>query len=79
MTYRYRCDQCRTTSPPVATRADAETERARHRLLAHGAHIPDHERIEYEGAGLAPETRSWLVWLVAGATAMAIWNWIAGR
>jgi hypothetical protein len=43
--YRYRCEQCRTTSPPVRTRPQAEAERDRHRDLAHAGHIPDGERI----------------------------------
>ncbi|MGW2866429.1 hypothetical protein [Streptomyces sp. NPDC001205] len=43
--YRYRCEQCRTTSPPVDTRRDVEAERDRHRRRAHAGHIPDGERI----------------------------------
>jgi hypothetical protein len=43
--YRYRCEQCRTTSPPVRTRPQVEAERDRHRSLAHAGHIPDGERI----------------------------------
>jgi len=43
--YRYRCQQCRTTSPPVPSRRAVETERDRHRDLAHAGHIPDGEQI----------------------------------
>lgn len=43
--YRYRCVQCRTTSPPVLTRAALARERQSHRVLVHGGHIPDGEQI----------------------------------
>lgn len=43
--YRYRCAQCRTTSPPVLTRHELARERNSHRVLAHGGHIPDGEQI----------------------------------
>ncbi|MFI0827235.1 hypothetical protein ACH4Q7_22580 [Streptomyces roseolus] len=45
MSYQYRCDQCRTTSPPLATRTGIGLERDRHRDRFHGGHIPDGERI----------------------------------
>ncbi|MEU7154719.1 hypothetical protein AB0B15_42975 [Streptomyces sp. NPDC045456] len=76
MAYRYRCDRCRVAFPTVPTRAAAEQERAQHRL-AHGGHVPDH--VEYVGAGLDPATRRWLALVVAGGTAMAVWNWVHGR
>ncbi|MGW5352193.1 hypothetical protein ACWERV_16990 [Streptomyces sp. NPDC004031] len=44
--YRYRCEQCATTSPVVRTRAAVEHERDRHRRYAHGGHIPDGERLQ---------------------------------
>jgi hypothetical protein len=44
--YRYRCDQCRTTSPVVRTRAEALHERDRHRRQFHGGHIPDGEHLQ---------------------------------
>jgi hypothetical protein len=44
--YRYRCDQCATTSPAVRTRLEADRERDRHRRHAHGGHIPDGERLQ---------------------------------
>ncbi|MDN3056884.1 hypothetical protein PH213_20480 [Streptomyces sp. SRF1] len=43
--YRYRCVQCRTTSPPVLTQAALAQERQSHRALAHGGHVPDGEQI----------------------------------
>ncbi|MEU5431015.1 hypothetical protein AB0H73_36175 [Streptomyces olivoreticuli] len=43
--YRYRCNQCRTTSPAVRTQHEAETEKYRHRARAHDGHIPDGEEI----------------------------------
>ncbi|WP_030672353.1 hypothetical protein [Streptomyces sp. NRRL B-1347] len=45
MSYRYRCDQCRTTSPPVLTRGALADERRVHRRQFHGGHIPDGERV----------------------------------
>jgi hypothetical protein len=45
MSYRYRCVQCRTTSPPVLTRSALAQERQQHRVLAHGGHVPDGEKI----------------------------------
>ncbi|MFI5672956.1 hypothetical protein [Streptomyces avidinii] len=44
--YRYRCNQCRTTSPAVHTRPEVEAERDRHRRRAHAGHIPDGEEIQ---------------------------------
>jgi hypothetical protein len=43
--WRYRCDQCRTTSLPVATRAEVLAARDDHRRRMHGGHIPDGERL----------------------------------
>lgn len=43
--YRYRCQQCRTTSPAVRTEREARVEGDRHRALAHAGHIPDGEQI----------------------------------
>jgi hypothetical protein len=47
MSYRYRCDICRTTSPDVTTRQRAQVEQDRHRETEHGGHIPDGDRIEW--------------------------------
>lgn len=44
--YRYRCEQCATTSPTVGTRVEAEHERNRHRRIVHGGHVPDGERLQ---------------------------------
>jgi hypothetical protein len=44
--YRYRCDQCATTSPSVRTRVELDRERDRHRWAVHGGHIPDGERLQ---------------------------------
>lgn len=44
--YRYRCQQCRTTSPDVRTEREVRIERDRHRALAHAGHIPDGEQIQ---------------------------------
>lgn len=41
----YRCDQCRTTSLPVTTRAAALAARDDHRRRMHGGHIPDGEHL----------------------------------
>ncbi|MFD4315031.1 hypothetical protein [Streptomyces sp. NPDC058548] len=43
--YQYRCEQCRTTSPQVITRHGLDEERAKHRRLFHGGHIPDGEKV----------------------------------
>ncbi|MGW1306505.1 hypothetical protein ACWD5R_43695 [Streptomyces sp. NPDC002514] len=45
--YRYRCNQCRTTSPTVRTKREAEAEGTRHRDRAHAGHIPDGEEIQH--------------------------------
>lgn len=42
--YRYRCQQCRTTSPPVATRDELTEEAQSHRDEFHGGHEPDDEQ-----------------------------------
>ncbi|MDX3069544.1 hypothetical protein PV518_46760 [Streptomyces sp. ND04-05B] len=43
--YAYRCEQCRTTSPDVATKSELRAERDDHRRRFHGGHIPDGEAI----------------------------------
>ena len=50
MSYRYRCEQCRTTSPPHPTRAAAEAERHRHRARVHDGLIPDDDSIDETAA-----------------------------
>ncbi|RDG37939.1 hypothetical protein [Streptomyces corynorhini] len=45
MPYIYRCEQCRSTSEPVATRRAARSERRWHRAREHGGMIPDGESI----------------------------------
>ncbi|WP_037956944.1 hypothetical protein [Streptomyces sulphureus] len=47
--YRYRCVQCRTTSPPVLTRSALAQERQSHRVLKHGGHVPDGEQVVEPG------------------------------
>lgn len=44
--YRYRCEQCRSSSPPTATRAESEAFREAHRTTVHGGLVPDGEDIE---------------------------------
>lgn len=44
--YRYRCDQCASTSPIVATWVEVLHERDRHRRYAHGGHRPDGEHLQ---------------------------------
>ncbi|MFB7162311.1 hypothetical protein [Streptomyces sp. NPDC056242] len=57
MPYRYRCEQCCTTSHPLPTRRAARDERDWHRARVHAGHIPDGESINPddsdEGTGLA--------------------------
>ncbi|WP_101253849.1 hypothetical protein [Streptomyces barkulensis] len=43
--YRYRCPQCRTTSPAVPSHRAAQAEGQRHRDRFHGGHHPDAEEI----------------------------------
>lgn len=43
--FRYRCPQCRTTSPRVLTHDEALIEQAAHRDEIHGGHIPDGDSI----------------------------------
>jgi hypothetical protein len=77
--YRYRCEQCRTTSPSVRTRREAETERDRHRTLAHAGHIPDGEQIKgppepEQPPFLATPARR-AITLTVLIVAFAIYNW----
>lgn len=44
--WRYRCDQCATTSLPVTTRAEVLAERDDHRRRMHGGHVPDGEHLQ---------------------------------
>lgn len=75
--YRYRCTYCRTTSPPVETRAELRRERQLHRDLAHGGHAPDGERIWYVGSGSGRERADWRVlgWIGLVFAAAAI-SWV---
>ncbi|MFI2301976.1 hypothetical protein ACH5AL_24480 [Actinacidiphila glaucinigra] len=43
--YRYRCEQCRTTSPAAHSRHELNRHRSSHRDLFHGGHIPDGEHV----------------------------------
>jgi hypothetical protein len=77
MSYRYRCQQCRTTSPLAGSRAEAEDERQRHRDRFHGGHVPDGERLLRYG----PEHNEWwterrALWVAAGV--LAVISWIKG-
>ena len=45
MSYRYRCEQCRTTSPRVHGRDAFLYEQHEHRRLFHGGHAPDGEQM----------------------------------
>lgn len=54
--YRYRCEQCTTTSPTVRTRAAVEYERDRHRRIMHGGHIPDGDRLQRTARAAADRT-----------------------
>lgn len=57
--YRYRCGQCRATSPPTLQRAEAEAHRDHHRDTIHGGLVPDQERIDHVhgDAGRDPDAR----------------------
>jgi hypothetical protein len=70
MPYRYRCAQCRTTSPPAYTRRRLAAEQEQHRLLVHGGHIPDGEQIitapRTRLRGLPREQRATAVFIVLG-------------
>lgn len=41
----YRCTQCRTTSPTVATRHGLNEERTKRRHLFHGGHVPGGKQV----------------------------------
>jgi hypothetical protein len=45
MSYRYRCEQCRTTSPRVHGHDAFLYERDEHRRRRHGGHVPDGEQM----------------------------------
>ncbi|MFJ3856176.1 hypothetical protein ACIPRL_08115 [Streptomyces sp. NPDC090085] len=70
--YRYRCERCGTTSPSVRSRDLAHTERARHRDAAHSGHIPDGEKITYDGDQISSTDTRRVVILIAVVLA-AIW------
>lgn len=59
--YRYRCDQCRTTSLPVRTRVEVLAERDSHRRRRHGGHVPDGEHIQRPRRRPADDLRPVLV------------------
>ena len=62
--YRYRCDQCATTSLPVRTRAEAVAARDKHRRLMHGGHVPDGEHLlRRRRTGPRPQDIRPLVWI----------------
>jgi hypothetical protein len=73
--YRYRCEQCRTTSPPTPTRAAAEAEQDRHRRRAHGGHIPDGDRIDPDTEDSTSRARAWFATLAV----LAVAGWISRR
>lgn len=78
MAFRYRCEQCRTTSPPAPTYAAAEEQQNQHRRRAHGGHIPDGERIDPVAGGTDDESRRPLVWLVT-LVVLAVVGWVGRR
>jgi hypothetical protein len=45
MSYRYRCETCRTTSARVRGRDAILYEQHEHRRLRHGGHVPDGEQV----------------------------------
>lgn len=67
--YRYRCGQCRASSPPTHHRAGAEAHRAHHRATVHGDLVPDQERIDHVrgAAGQDPDVR-----YVSGGTVLVV-------
>jgi hypothetical protein len=73
--YRYRCDQCATTSPPVRSRFEAEDERDQHRQRMHGGHIPDGEHLQRTARQPAND-RTALVSLAVLAVILAVY-WLA--
>jgi hypothetical protein len=77
MSYRYRCQQCRTTSPLLSSRSEAEAEGCRHRAAFHDGHVPDGERLLRYG----PADNEWwtgrhAAWVAAGV--LAVIGWIKG-
>jgi hypothetical protein len=77
MSYRYRCQKCRTTSPLVETHEEAIAERRRHRDAVHGGHAPDGEQLLHYG----PANSEWWTQgraLWAGAAILAFIGWLKG-
>jgi hypothetical protein len=73
MSYRYRCQTCRTTSPPMSLAA-AEAARERHRIEMHGGHIPDGESLRY----ISPRKNEWwtdrrVLWFAGAVCAVIAW------
>jgi hypothetical protein len=54
--YRYRCDQCATTSPSVRAWVQVLHERDRHRRIIHGGHRPDGEHLQRYRQPVQPVT-----------------------
>jgi hypothetical protein len=63
--YRYRCDQCATTSLPVRTRAELHAARDRHRRDFHGGHVPDGEHLLKHRPPLRPADTRAVAWTLA--------------
>lgn len=79
--FEYRCEQCRTTSPPTPSRRAAEATRDRHRDQFHGGHVPDGERIYLADTGRRRRRWPSVLGLVLFGIATAIWDairWLAG-
>ncbi|MEW1719794.1 hypothetical protein [Streptomyces sp. NPDC093109] len=72
--YRYRCGQCRASSPPTPTRADSEAHRDYHRATVHGGLVPDGEHIDRVTGHEArdPDTR-----YVSSRAALALLGFLA--
>lgn len=71
--YRYRCEQCATTSPAVRSRLAVEYERDRHRQRFHGGHIPDGERLQRAVRSRASD-RTALIALAVLAVLLIAWR-----
>lgn len=73
--FSYRCPQCRTTSPRVATRAAALAEQQTHRDEFHGGHIPDGDAVacyRTEGWADSDPLERWITVVVMAVILLAL-------